>query len=196
MIVLYEKYLEILSGYLSKYFEQQKPYIFCKEGCSICCERGDYPFSKLEFDYLMLGYEALDEIQKSRVDENIKRVKQELEQCVQEKFEHICPFLLDNKCSVYEQRGIICRSYGLMHFIEDDEGNLKYKSPCCVDMGLNYSNVIDPETNMVSGDLWEKTGFKEEPNSYNVGLKFLLNNEITKKLEIDFGELKRLIDWL
>ena len=34
MIENYEKYLEFISGKIDGFFEKQKPYIACKEGCS------------------------------------------------------------------------------------------------------------------------------------------------------------------
>lgn len=194
MIKKYEKYLEIIGDSLNRFFEQQRPYIFCKEGCSICCETGTYPFSKIEFEYLMIGYEKLSDNQKEQVKKNIKHIKKEKKKSGQENFLHACPFLLNKKCSIYNHRGIICRTYGLMSYYST-ETEEEYKIPCCVDNGLNYSNVYDKELKTVTSQSWKESGIEIEPVSYNVDLKFLLNNNTTKELSIDFGQPKGIIDW-
>jgi len=196
MIEKYEKYLQIIGSSLDKFFEQQKPYIFCKEGCSICCETGSYPLSKIEFDYIMIGYEKLPREIKEKIKENIESIKAEKNNFTQKKeFMHACPFLINKKCSVYNNRAIICRSYGLMSYYDDKDGVQKYKIPCCVDNGLNYSNVYDKKLKTITSKKWEETGIEIEPVSHNIDLFFLHNNETTKHLNLEFGTLKSIIDW-
>lgn len=195
MMEYYEKYLEIIDSYLSKFFEQQKPYIFCKEGCSICCETGTYPFLKLEFDYLMIGYEKLPDNIKVQIQKNIKNIKKEKNKSGEENFFHACPFLLNNKCSVYKYRALICRSYGLMSFYNNKKGEQRYHIPCCVSKGLNYSNVYDKELGIITTEKWKQTGIEVEPVSHNVNLKFLLNNKLTRHLNLELGSQKVLMDW-
>lgn len=199
MMEVYEKYLEIIGGYLSKYFEQQKPYIFCKEGCSLCCETVVYPLSQQEFEYLMLGYGKLSEDKKEQIQANIKQIKEEKDKFKPESsgevFMHACPFLLNKSCSVYDYRGMICRSYGLMSYTVDENDQEKYQMPYCVDQGLNFSSVYDPKTGTISSEMWKESGIAEEPVSYNIGLKFLLNNDITERLQLKFSEPKGIIDW-
>lgn len=196
MITKYEQYLDKISGYLQKFFEIQKYYIFCKEGCAICCETGEYPFSELEFQYAMIGYNALSEKEKGLIQAKIKKIKEAKANSNDKKFMYECPFLIDKKCSIYNYRGIVCRSYGLMYYIADEDDKLFYHMPCCVDNGLNYSNVFDQQTGMISAKKWEQTGIEAEPVSYNLGRKYLLNNNMTQELEIEFGEDRALIDWL
>lgn len=195
MIEKYEQYLEQLNGFLKKFFDQQKPYIFCKEGCAICCETGEYPFSELEFQYAMLGYSNLRIEEKNIIKNKVEEIKKDKKNSTDKSFMHACPFLINKKCSIYEHRGIICRSYGLLSYHTNKSNEQKYNIPCCVDNGLNYSNVYDKEIKMISSKLWEKTGIETEPVSYNIGLKFLLDNTITQKLELKFGDSKALIDW-
>lgn len=195
MLDSYDKYLETIDSYLAKFFEQQKPYIFCKSGCSICCEEGTYPFSKLEFDYLMFGYEKLPSAVKIQIDSNINRIKEEKKKSADKNFLYTCPFLIDNECSVYQYRGLICRSYGLMSFYTDTNGERKCHIPCCVSHGLNYSNVYDEETGIFTTEKWLKSGIEIEPVSYNISLNYLLDNDLTKFLDLEFGSQKALIDW-
>lgn len=196
MMEPYEKYLEIIDSYLKKFFEQQKPYIFCKEGCSICCETGTYPFSKLEFDYLMLGFEKLSEGLKIQILSKIEQLKKEKAETQEEKFFHACPFLIDKKCSVYKYRALICRSYGLMYYYNNKNGEQKYHMPCCVSKELNYSNVYDKDEGILTTEKWKQTGIEVEPVSYNVSLNFLLDNNLTQHLNLEFGTQKVLMDWL
>lgn len=191
----YEKYLEILDAYLQKFFMQQKDYIFCKEGCSLCCENGSYPFSRLEFDYLMYGFSQLPEDIKIQIVDEIKQFKKEKEQSQEKKFFHKCPFLIDKKCSVYKYRALICRNYGLMYFYKNKAGEQRYHMPCCVSEGLNYSNVYDKKEGVLTTEKWKATGFEIEPVSYNVSLAFLMDNELTKHLNLEFGEQKHILDW-
>lgn len=196
MIEKYEKYIELIGNrLLQKYFEQQKEYIHCKEGCSHCCESGQYPFSRVELQYLMLGYNLLSNHEKDIIQKNIERVKEEQEKFDGDVFMHECPFLINKKCSVYNHRGIICRTHGLLFFIKSENGEIRNKIPNCVHLGLNYSSVYDAEKKMISQELWEASGIKEEPVAYNLSLKALMQNGITEELGLDFGESKALIDW-
>lgn len=199
MIKKYEIYLNTINGNLRKFFKDQEPYIFCKEGCSMCCEEGEYPFSELEFLYAMIGHNTLNEETKLKIYEKVKKIKAEKENFKPnentKKFFYACPFLIDKKCSIYEHRGIICRNYGLVYYTKDNDGKTNYNMPCCVDKGLNYSNVYDKETKTLSSKKWKETGIETEPVSYNVERDFLLNNNLTKELELDFGVSKALIDW-
>ena len=197
MIAKYVKYIELITqNLLQKYFERQKDYINCKLGCSFCCESGQYPYSDIEFQYLMLGYNDLNEKEKTIIQAKINEIKKQKEDYDGEEFMHECPFLIDKKCSVYDYRGIICRTHGLMYFIKDENSKSKNKAPNCVNFGLNYSNVFDKEQGIISQELLEKTGIETQPVAYNIGLKALLNNVLTEELELEFGEERALIDWL
>lgn len=182
----YMFYMAYLNKKLKNFFDAQAPYIKCRKGCAKCCQKGIYPFSKIEFDYLMVGFLQLPIDIQEKIMSKVKKIKE----AKQEIYE--CPFLFNNACSVYEFRGIICRSFGLMSI--NNEGGLS-KIPFCAFEGLNYSNVIDPETKIVSQEKFDKLGVKEEPLAYNVSYSFLTSSEIEKNFKIDFGEKKPLIDW-
>ena len=94
MLARYEKFLEKFDKRLSRYFEEQCEFIKCKMGCSACCEVGEYPFSRLEAEYLMSGYMKLPPDVKKQVKENIKRLKSENPKFYQ------CPFLINHLCCV------------------------------------------------------------------------------------------------
>ena len=184
----YILYIAYLNNKLAKFFEQQKPYIFCKKGCAKCCKNGEYPFSNAEFNFIMIGFSKLSkEIQDSIINK-IQKIKREKNQ---QGYTYECPFLINDECSVYEFRGIICRSFGLMSI----NPNGLSKIPFCAFEGLNYSNVVEPETKLISSEKYKRLGDVPEPLAYNVGYEFLTIKIIEKNFKINFGDKKPLIDW-
>lgn len=198
MFEAYEKYLEVMDAKFAKFFKQAEAFIFCKEGCSSCCEKGQYPFSELEFKYILYGSLNLTPEQVAIIDKNTNEIKKQQRECEdREKFMYRCPFLIDNRCCVYKHRALICRTHGLAFYIGDNDN---FRVPGCFNLGLNYSNIAvaneEGDAKIFSREKFEKLGIEEEPLAYNLSLKFLLNNEGTKFLGLEFGENKPLIDWL
>lgn len=135
MLEKYRDFLEKLDIKLKSYFEAHKIHIKCTCGCSSCCEKGDYPISNLELEYLMQGFIGLDNDTKKQVQENLKHFEKG----------GICPFLVDKNCSVYNFRPIICRVHGIAYLCKDKT----VKIPYCVNEGKNYSTVYkDGEINI------------------------------------------------
>ena len=172
----YEKFLEKLDKRLAKYFEQQRAYICCKNGCCSCCEVGEYPYSAMEINYLMKGFISLEPNVREIVKQNIKAVKDSKRNNSKERFNYKCPFLINNLCSVYKYRGITCRTHGLAYF--DKDGFVKL--PYCANSGLNFSEAYNPQTGVISEEIYP---VKE----------LLLIDELLK--DFDYGEIKPLIDW-
>ncbi|MBR1680464.1 YkgJ family cysteine cluster protein [bacterium] len=192
-IIGYQTYLKLIhERMLDKYFKEQAPYLCCKDGCAHCCKKGQYPVSEIEFRYILLKFASLEKEKQTQILYNIQSViKEKLNSGLsQEQFFYRCPFLINDSCSVYENRAIICRTHGLMFFIDD-----KNKIPSCVDLGLNYSMVYDEEKKIISEELCKKSGIETPPQAYNLSLKTLTNSEITKKLGFEFRNIKPLIEW-
>lgn len=181
MITRYKEYLNFLDEKLSKMFEEQSPFIKCKPGCAYCCKEGEYPISELEYVNLMFAYENLDTEIKEKVNENISQLL-----VSDRKKMYLCPFLVDNKCSVYKSRAIICRTFGLLSF--DEKG--KKRMPFCVDLGLNYANVY--KDGVIAGKSEDGT----EPVAHNIDRRFLRSSKFEKEFDIFFGEDKPLVEWL
>ena len=181
----YEKYLEIITPHIDDKFEAQKEYIACKRGCSKCCKTTTVPFTTLEFDYLLAGYRGLDSDARKTVDENIRKLiaNPEIKSC---------PFLVNDECSVYKYRGLICRVFGLLIISGDEE----YTIPFCVHDGLNYANVYDEKTNKISNKKVEDGNFKEDPKFYPLNRNVMCNLNIVRELGLDFGESKPLLEWI
>ena len=183
MINRYRKYLELLDVRLSHMFEKQAPFIKCKNGCAYCCKDGEYPLSELEYVNLMMYYETLSNDLKDAINSNIKK----LLQTNKHKF-YECPFLINNSCSVYSARPLLCRSFGLISFMNDG----RPKMPFCVELGLNYADVSDKNTHQLVRCAEDGT----EPKAYNIDRRTLRDKETENLFDIFFGEDKALVEWL
>lgn len=191
------QFLRVIMERINSHFEDQKEYIHCKEGCSLCCERGEYPCSELEFEFLKQGFTLLTPDVQQQIVENIVKLKEEKSKFSGKMFMHKCPFLIDHRCSVYPFRMIICRTFGLSYYEKGEyEEKNTLKVPFCIEQGLNYSEVYDQENKTFSTDLFKKTGYKKEPLTYNLSVEFLVKNFGQDIMHLDFGEFKRLLDWL
>jgi len=123
----YENFIEHLDERLSRYFKEQAPYICCKEGCSLCCEKGDYPLTEPELHYLMQGFMKLKYETRQIIQTNIKQMEKG----------GVCPFLINKKCSVYKYRPIVCRVHGLAYRVKPQV----IKLPHCAELGMNFKGV-------------------------------------------------------
>lgn len=177
MLQRYEKFLKVLDKRLERYFEEQCEFVKCKEGCSVCCEVGEYPFSRLELEYLMSGFMQLPSDVKRNIKKEIELLKHKNPKMYK------CPFLVDKKCAVYPYRGIVCRTHGLAWYDEDEN---KIRLPYCVNKGLNYSKVFDRETGEV---------FLQNPIKEHLRIDSILRSEEAEDFELECGEIRPLKDW-
>lgn len=181
----YETFLNILMDDLAAMFDNQKEYICCKEGCSHCCETGEYPFSEFEFQYLAEGFKTLDKELKDKIMVEINELREN------PKKDYKCPFLQDKKCSVYHHRGLICRTFGLITKTSDGRTIL----PFCHEYGLNYAEVYDAEAKRLNPEAVLSGKFEICPRVFNVSCKNIMNLDLAKELGLEFGEERCLIDW-
>lgn len=191
MLQNYITYLKFIDEKLHKFFDRQRPFISCKKGCGMCCKNAQFPYSKIEMDYLMIGAWKLDLESKKFVAQNVKRIRREKSEYKGDNFKYDCPFLINNICSVYEYRGIICRAFGLM--TKSNDGRIKV--PFCCFQGFNYSNVMENGGNKISAEKYKKLGIKEEPVAFNVSYEFLTDPDFEHGFKFEFGEKKPLIEW-
>ena len=197
LLETYLQFLRVLTKNIDEHFESQKEYIHCKRGCAHCCKNAEFPCTQLEFDFLRLGFFRLSPDVQQKIVDNIAKIKEEMANHSGDKFKYDCPFLIDDVCSVYDYRMIICRTFGLAYYKEDPKtGLIVRRAPFCMELGLNYGEVYDPETKMFLQDKYLKTGYKQEPLAYNTSSEFLRERLGKDFLGLDFGEEKALIDWL
>lgn len=151
----YKSFLEDLDKKLDSYFKSQAKFLYCKKGCSSCCEKGDYPLSDIELQYLMFGYAKLANTEKIQIQENIKSMKKG----------EACPFLINKICSVYDYRPIICRVHGLAYLTDNT-----VRVPYCANENKNYAKVY-------KNNVFFNEPIKEDLSTYNL-IKDLKPGEI------------------
>lgn len=193
-LMRYKLYLNTIDEVLKGYFEEQKEYIFCKKGCSHCCETGQYPLSELELQFLSLGFYNLPMVEQQNVLKKIKDLKDEYEKIEnKEDYKYSCPFLNEEKsCTIYDYRPLICRTFGLLTITPKE----KCVIPFCYSLGLNYSNVYDENNKCIDYEKVQNDGFKIFPNARKTNLKTLMAPEMFEGEPLQFGEIKSLVDWL
>ena len=196
-LALYQQFINVISKNIDEHFEEQKDYICCKEGCSLCCQRGEYPCSEIEFEYLTIGFSYLPEETQKIILGNIEKIKKEKSGFKGADFSYQCPFLINNRCSIYNYRMVVCKTFGLIYYndLQEIGSSNPMKIPFCNEKGLNYSKVIDEKTKIISTQKVKALGYKNEPVGYNLNFKQLKEKVGTEMLGLDFGEEKTLIDW-
>lgn len=183
MLNRYKNFLKDFDLLLSVLFENHKKYIHCKKGCSKCCSKGDYPFSQLEFAYLTQGFINIPQTTKILVQQNIRNLILNKKEFKGERFEHVCPFLINGECCVYEYRGLICRTYGICYY---DDKNGYVRLPDCVNEGLNYSKYYDKNTKILQ--------ITDVPK-VNLRIDRVLESELAQKYNLEHGEIRPMVDW-
>ena len=187
----YQNYLSFIDKTLSKFFVSQHEYIKCKKGCALCCKNAQFPFSFIEFSFLLSGFYNLDKSTKNIIESNITNIIHLKKFSNSEKFLYDCPLLIDNACSLYNYRGIVCRTFGLPC---NDKSNIhNTKVPFCYKFGLNYAQVIDNET--ISLEKFQNSGLKSQPLGFNLQYDFLTGPAFEKQFNFKFGNKLPLIDW-
>lgn len=192
MIENYVTYLKFLDEKFNRFFKKQTPFICCKKGCGRCCKNAQFPYTQIEVVHLLSGAQKLNDETIEQIMDNIAKIKLKKENYKGDKFLYDCPFLINNSCSVYEYRGIICRSFGLMTV--GKTGNIQV--PFCCFQGLNYANVMEDDGKNISVEKYQKLNVKEEPTAFNVSYEFLTDPDFARGFNFKFGDRKPLIDWL
>lgn len=114
--------------------EREGKKISCRRGCSACCRAQPVPVTPFEAFWLLLLVEGLPEPWRNQVQERFAHNVAMLEQAglideydrtrseltmesarsIAMKYFSLglcCPFLVENACSIYEQRPFVCRQY-------------------------------------------------------------------------------------
>lgn len=111
-------YLETLRTRVDQHFEaaakRDAPAMQCQAGCAQCCHQR---FGVFEVEAAPIR-EALHQLAQTNPQLR-QRVR---EQADDPHVAHHCALLVDDVCSVYSQRPLICRSHGLPIVVDDEAG--------------------------------------------------------------------------
>ena len=143
-------------------WEEHKSHMQCKAGCSSCCQ--SFKVLPVEFEYIKSALKSAH----FKVNPEVKKGE--------------CKFLVDDKCSIYEHRPVICRSHGfpLVRLNEELE---EYEVSYC---HLNFKTY---PINSFTGD---NVFFEDKFNSqlYQINSDFIQEPE--NKGKYSAGELVEL----
>ena len=70
------------------------------------------------------------------------------------------------------------------------------KIPFCAYEGLNYSNILDKEKDMLMADKMQELGIEVEPKAYNIHYDFLTSEKVAHAFGFEYGKKGSLIDIL
>jgi Fe-S-cluster containining protein len=121
---MHDEQLHVLENYINLLHEKTDTHPSCKNNCSGCCK---YPIwaTEVEYKYIM-NWVATHLTNETTVliNDNLKKWNEEIGQLAlsykpgdkQKSNEYTrknvkCPFLIDNSCSIYEARPVVCRTY-------------------------------------------------------------------------------------
>lgn len=183
MFLRYEEFLSDFDEVLRILFKNHAKYIKCKKGCSKCCEKGNYPCSQTEFAYLTKGFINLSGDTKKIVREKIQNLLKEKTKTSGE-FSHECPFLINKECCIYEYRPIVCRTFGLCYY---DDNNGYVRLPDCVYDGLNYSGYFDKDENILK--------INDVPK-VNLRIDRVFNSKLSEKYNLNCTQIRPMLEWL
>lgn len=143
---LYKKLRDEVDNLCDSLLQKHQSFMQCHEGCSMCCQ---------SFKILPVEFHAIQEELMGRdiqINQNTKPGE--------------CKFLINNRCSIYKRRPVICRTHGfpLARLNEDEEA---YEIFYCELNFIKFS--LDKFNN--------KNVYFEEENSVKL---FELNKEFIK----------------
>jgi uncharacterized protein len=114
---LYHQLIADVDDLTSQLQERYKTHLQCGAGCSGCCHHHLSVFA-VEATVLQAAIHALSSATRERLQQQAAEVEAK-----EARGEPVaCPLLVDNLCSVYESRPLICRTQGLPLLYEADDG--------------------------------------------------------------------------
>jgi uncharacterized protein len=140
----------------------------CKSGCSSCCQA--FRILPIEFYYI------LDQIKNQKIDVNQNASDKE------------CVFLIDNKCSIYEHRPIICRTHGYPMSRLNEEVEAYEISFCPLNFKeYNFENFN--AENLFSEDVYNSKLFM-------LNKKFVIDFKGKRYESLELVELNHLLEFI
>jgi uncharacterized protein len=121
-----QKYLELrkqLDAEITRLSRLHGPLLNCREGCSTCCT--ELTLLPLELDVIRRCCTRLDKIQQKILNQQAGAGPD-------------CPFLHRQRCLIYPDRPIICRTHGLPLAYVDPDREVVEVSACPINFPAEY----------------------------------------------------------
>lgn len=108
------EYVDLLSAKLSSHYAR---HLVCRSGCSGCCHHHLSVFA-VEAAAVREAVETLPEHVQAQLEQQARDV-----QTLEARGEPVaCPMLIEDRCSIYQSRPLICRTQGLPLLLEAEDG--------------------------------------------------------------------------
>lgn len=107
----YAQLLARADGFSARVHARHPRSMACREGCSLCCRR-HFSLFPVEAHRVALAVAALPAVERGILAERLLGDPEPA----------ACPLLVDDRCSIYQDRPLICRTHGLPLLIRDEEG--------------------------------------------------------------------------
>ena len=120
MLNQYQQLIADVDRLTSQLNERYKEHLQCRAGCSGCCHHHLSIFP-VEAAAVKSAIQALPQATQEIIKHQAVKIS---EQEAKGKLV-ACPLLVDDKCSIYDSRPIICRTQGLPLLYEAEDGNLE-----------------------------------------------------------------------
>lgn len=191
----YIEYTKALGKKLDEYFNDQQEFLACKIGCDLCCRSSYYPCSALEYEYVRMGINELNEEEKQKIYDTSINIFKDRKDFLKTnsnvmKYVYSCLFLVDGICKIYPYRPFVCKTHGLIY--KDTENENKNNAPFCMKLGLNYAEIYNEETGRFSIEKASNPKFKNKPQIYNLSYSVLMQDSGIE----DFGDVRMIFEWL
>lgn len=106
------------SQFFSKVFDKYPNSFSCKEGCSKCCYV-DLSVFEIEAANIVSWFFLLPISRQNELKNIWRQQELELGENANQEPNYACAFLVNEKCSVYEARPLICRTQGAPLFFQE-----------------------------------------------------------------------------
>src|SRR5262245_41766590 len=113
----YKEFIEQVDRLAAKLQARYSTHLVCRAGCSGCCHHHLSVFA-VEAEAARAAIEALPAPIRDRVEGQAREVIKREAQGVPAP----CPLLVDDRCSIYQSRPLICRTQGLPLLMETEDG--------------------------------------------------------------------------
>ena len=124
---------DIFQGMHYAYEEAAEAYSFCCNGCEdSCCRTRFYHHTLLEYVYLYEGYRRLARDTRENAIKRAQIICAEYKRADKggEAIRRMCPFNFDGRCSLYDNRPMICRLHGIPHELHHPGRSVSYGPGC------------------------------------------------------------------
>jgi Fe-S-cluster containining protein len=159
-LTLYKELLNTIDLHFEKVKQLQKDEMSCSKGCSSCCIN-DLTVCSIEAHYMKTAI----------TNKNFNMPNTDETNCI---------FLIDNECSIYNHRPVVCRTQGLPLLYEGHEGE-KELSVCEKNFLNNISSesILDMEKINTALIMINKMFENEQQTSIDSSIKRFTFKEIT-----------------